>query len=51
MEKRYMLGIGAFAMIALLGVSLVAAYQGDYSVEGPNYSKDRHEIMQKAFAE
>lgn len=26
------------------------AYQGDYSKKGPNYSQERHQAMEKAFA-
>jgi len=49
MENKKILGIFAFAMIALLGVGFAAAYQGDYSVEGPDYSEERHDVMQEAF--
>ncbi len=43
--------LSAFALgiVALLGVGFVAAYQGDYSVKGPNYSEDRHEVMEQVF--
>jgi hypothetical protein len=51
MENKKMLGLLSLGVIALLGISLVAAYQGDSSVQGPNYSEDRHEAMQDAFAE
>jgi len=44
-----MFSLFALGMIALLGVSFVAAYQGDYSVKGPDYSDDRHDVMQEAF--
>ncbi|MBR9706575.1 hypothetical protein GOV14_06065 [Candidatus Pacearchaeota archaeon] len=49
MKNKQTLGILALGVIALLGVSLVFAYQGDYSVKGPNYSEDRHEAMETAF--
>ena len=49
MKNKKMLGMFALGMVALLGVSLVAAYQGDYSVKGPDYSEDRHDVMQDAF--
>lgn len=29
--------------------SITKAYQGDPAVKGPNYSSERHELMQKAF--
>ena len=48
MEKK-MFGLLSLGVIALLGISMVAAYQGDYSVEGPNYSEERHADMQDAF--
>lgn len=48
MENKKMLGVFALGLVALLGVSLVVAYQGDYSVKGPNYSEDRHVMMQEA---
>ena len=49
METKNILGLFALGMIALMGISLVTAYQGDYSAQGPNYSEDRHEAMQEAF--
>jgi len=51
MENKKTYGFVALGMLALLGVSLVAAYQGDSSVQGPNYSEDRHEAMTQAFAD
>ena len=49
MKNKKTLGIMALGVFALLGVSMVFAYQGDYSVRGPNYSDDRHEAMEAAF--
>ena len=49
MENKKMYGFVALAMVALLGVSFAAAYQGDSSVQGPNYSEDRHDAMTAAF--
>lgn len=49
MENKKMLSVFALGMVALLGVSLVAAYQGDYTVKGPDYSEERHEAMEDAF--
>ncbi len=51
MKNKKILSVFALGMIALLGVGFVAAYQGDYSVTGPNYSEDRHETMEQAFAD
>jgi len=50
MENKKILGVFALGIIALLGVSMVFAYQGDPSVQGPNYSDERHTAMQEAFA-
>lgn len=49
MENKKMYGFVALGMMALLGVSFVAAYQGDYSVQGPDYSDEREEEMHNAF--
>ena len=34
---------------ASIGVANVFAYQGDYTKQGPNYTAERHAIMQNAF--
>ena len=44
-----MLGAFALGLVALLSVGLVAAYQGDYSVKGPDYSEERHSVMEDVF--
>ncbi len=49
MENKKMYGFMALGIMALLGISLVAAYQGDYSTQGPNYSEDRHLAMTQIF--
>jgi hypothetical protein len=49
MKNRKTMSMLTLGIVALLGVSFVAAYQGDYSAEGPNYSEDRHEDMELAF--
>ncbi|MBT7705896.1 hypothetical protein HN747_00465 [archaeon] len=49
MENKKTYGVLALGMMALLSIGLVAAYQGDYSVQGPNYSDERHEAMEDAF--
>lgn len=49
--KNKTMSIFALGMIALLGVSFVAAYHGDSSVQGPNYSEERHEAMEAVFAD
>jgi len=50
--KKITLGIGALALtLGALAVTAgtTFAYQGDPTVEGPNYSPDRHEAMTDAF--
>ena len=51
--KRNTIVIGVSAL--LLGASALfpitaSAYQGDPAVKGPNYTAERHDAMQKAFA-
>ena len=50
--KKTTLGLGALAVV--LGVmtilpSTVDAFRGDPNVKGPNFSVERHEVMQNAF--
>ena len=52
MKNKTILGFGALALvIGLTGVlaGLASAYKGDPSVEGQNYSTERHEAMENAF--
>ena len=49
MKNKKMLSLFALGMVALLGVGFVAAYQGDYSVKGPDYSEERQDAMHDAF--
>ncbi len=44
-------GLAAIAVMAAAGVSDTLAYRGDFSEKGPNYSEQRHEIMENAFEE
>lgn len=50
-EKK--LTIGAAALVAVIATAGFAvssfAYQGDHSVQGPNYTPERHDAMKKAF--
>ncbi|MEN7982132.1 MAG: hypothetical protein ABFQ65_01660 [Nanoarchaeota archaeon] len=41
--------LGILGIVALLGMSMVFAYQGDSNVKGPYYSEDRHEAMEEIF--
>jgi hypothetical protein len=51
MKKNIILGVASLALLGTVGYVLgVSAYQGDPSKTGPNYSPERHEQMEKAFA-
>ncbi len=45
--------ISASALVAVIGLigayTFSNAYQGDYTKKGPNYSEERHKIMEEAF--
>lgn len=45
------LGLGALALfLGVAGISATAlAYRGDVNVQGPNYTPERHEAMERAF--
>jgi len=49
-KQSMLLGI---ASLALLGVvfapQAILAYKGDPNVKGPNYTVERHDVMEKAF--
>lgn len=45
------IGFAALTAVVAFGANDTFAYQGDYSKQGPNYSQERHEIMEKAFEE
>ncbi|MBR9683667.1 hypothetical protein GOV03_03955 [Candidatus Woesearchaeota archaeon] len=50
MEKRTMVGLLALVVVGLVfSAGLVSAYQGDYTVKGPNYSDERHGAMEDTF--
>ena len=49
MKNKTTLGLFALGIVAILGISMVAAYQGNPNIQGPNYSEERHEAMQDAF--
>ncbi|HSV95266.1 MAG TPA: hypothetical protein VLH94_04855 [Spirochaetia bacterium] len=49
-NKTVFLGISALVLGgALLTPRMAEAYRGDPSVQGPNYTTERHEAMTKAF--
>ncbi len=49
--KKLTLGLGALALIGIAAISANAAlaYQGNPSVQGPNYTAERHTAMEQAF--
>ena len=50
MKKNTVFGMMALFVVGIiLSAGAVSAYRGDYSVEGPNCSPERHEEMQQAF--
>ncbi len=49
MKKTAIFGILAILLVGLLTVGLVSAYREDPSVQGPDYSEERHEAMEDAF--
>jgi hypothetical protein len=48
-KQSMILGIAALAVAGSILVPSVLAYKGDPKVQGPNYSVERHEAMEKAF--
>jgi len=47
--NKALMSFGILGVFALLGMSMVFAYQGDPNVKGPDYSEERHEAMEEAF--
>lgn len=51
MKKAILLTVPALLLSGLILYTTQArAYRGDPTVKGPNYSEERHEAMQEAFA-
>lgn len=50
-NKKTILTISALTLItgAILSTKGVFAYQGDYTVEGPDCDDEKHELMEQAF--
>lgn len=49
-KKKTILGAGVLSLLLVVGVVMSAsAYQGDYTVRGPEYSAERHDAMTDAF--
>ena len=47
--NKYILGLATIGIAMTAGVASVGAYQGNYTVEGPNCTEERHEAMEVAF--
>lgn len=47
--KSAIYGLFALMVVGMLTISVVSAYRGDYTVEGPNCNEERHEAMETAF--
>ncbi len=50
--KKILFSVGLFSILGTMGLVLTNsafAYQGDYTKQGPNYTTERHEAMEKAF--
>ncbi len=48
-STKYLVGAAALALALGAGALSVSAYQGDYSQAGPNYTAEKHAIMEVAF--
>ncbi len=50
MKKMTIFGLLALMIVGIItSTILVSAYRGDYTVQGPNFSEERHELMKNAF--
>jgi len=50
MKNKTIFGLLALMVVGMIfSTSMVGAYRGDYSVQGPNYSEERHTAMEDAF--
>ena len=50
MKKKNLFGLFALAIVGILvSTMFVSAYRGDYTTKGPDYSDERHELMEAAF--
>ncbi len=50
MKKITIFGLLALMVVGIvISTSIVSAYRGDYSIQGPNYNEERHEAMEDAF--
>jgi hypothetical protein len=49
--KKTAILIGLFVVGVLFATTIATAYKGDYTTTGPEYTEERHDAMQTAFAE
>lgn len=50
MKKTAVFGLLLLMVVGMVfATSIVSAYRGDYTVEGPSYNEERHELMENAF--
>ena len=50
MKKTAIFGLLALMVVGIVfSTSMVSAYRGDYTIQGPNYNGERHELMENAF--
>jgi hypothetical protein len=50
MNKKTIFGIFALFVVGIMiSTTMVSAYKGDVTKEGPNFSEERHEAMEDAF--
>ena len=48
-NKNKFVSLAVLTLIITAGAGSALAYQGDYSQKGPNYTSEKHEIMETAF--
>ncbi|PIN81438.1 hypothetical protein COV13_01320 [Candidatus Woesearchaeota archaeon CG10_big_fil_rev_8_21_14_0_10_32_9] len=50
MKKTTMFGLLAVLVVGIIfSTGLASAYRGDYSIKGPQFNEERHELMETAF--
>ena len=50
MKKTAIFSLLALIVVGMIfSASMVSAYRGDYSVEGPDCNEEKHELMEEAF--
>ena len=50
MKTKTIFGMFALLVVGIMiSTTMVSAYRGDYTTQGPNYNEERHEVMEEAF--